>query len=104
MEFVIDLALGGWVVLIVGSLVFGVIVQFLGRTETGLEWLVGAIAAFVGGLVASEFVIAWQEIEPVFEGLALLPALIGGLVVGIVVDFVTRFVTGGAPFSHPMGA
>ena len=105
MEFVTDLQFPGWALLIGGSLVFGVIAQFVGQTGTGWEWLVDAIGAFVGALVASELVIAWQAFGPVWEGLALVPALIGGLVVGIVVDVATRYVTGGSPFPHhPMSA
>jgi uncharacterized membrane protein YeaQ/YmgE (transglycosylase-associated protein family) len=102
MEFVLDLGPGALVLLIGGSLIFGVIAQFLGRTETGWEWLVDSIAAFVGALVASEFVIAWQAAGPVWDGLALIPALIGGLFVGVLADVATRYITGGAPFArHP---
>jgi uncharacterized membrane protein YeaQ/YmgE (transglycosylase-associated protein family) len=103
-EFTTDITLVGWALLIGGSLVFRVIVQFVGRTETGWEWLVGAIAAFVGAVFASELVTAWTTIEPIWEGVALLPALVGGLVVGILVDLGTRFVTGGSPFHRPMAA
>jgi uncharacterized membrane protein YeaQ/YmgE (transglycosylase-associated protein family) len=105
MELVVDLGLGAWVLLIGGSLVFGVIAQFIGRTETGWEWLFDAIGAFIGALVASELVIALQAVGPVWDGLALVPALIGGLVVGVLVDLATRYVTGGQPFAHrPMAA
>ena len=34
-----------------------------------------------------------------FDGLALVPALIGGLALGLVVEVVTRFVTGGT-YTH----
>ena len=82
MEFVITLGLGGWAILIVGSLVFGGIAQLVGETRTGYEWLVDAIAAGIGALVASEFIVAWQAFGPVVDGLALVPALVGGLVAG----------------------
>lgn len=95
MEIAFALGLGGWILLIVGALVFGVVAQFVGETETGFEWLVDAIAAAIGGLVASEFVIGWRAIDPVFDGLALIPALLGGIVVGLVVEVVTRYITGG---------
>ena len=95
MELSIVLGLGGWLVLIVGSLLFGVAAQLIGDTRTGFEWLVAGIGAFVGALVASEFILAWQSAGPVYDGLALVPALIGGLAVGIVVDVATRFLTGG---------
>jgi len=102
MEFAIELGIGGWVVLIVGALLFGVIAQFVGETKTGYEWAVDAIAAAIGALAASEFVIAWQAFEPVWDGLALVPALVGGLVVGIVVELITRLGTGGRYFGRPM--
>jgi uncharacterized membrane protein YeaQ/YmgE (transglycosylase-associated protein family) len=104
MEFAISLGLGGWILLIVGALVFGVVAQFVGETRTGYEWLVDAIAAGIGALVASEFIVAWQTIGPVWDGLALVPALIGGLVVGLVVELTTRFVTGGTYTGRPMSA
>jgi uncharacterized membrane protein YeaQ/YmgE (transglycosylase-associated protein family) len=104
MEFVINIQPLGWALLIGGSLLFGVIAQFVGRTGTGWEWLVDSIGAFIGALVASEFVVAWSTFEPVWEGVALVPALLGGLVVGLVVDVVTRYMTGGSPFHRPMAA
>ena len=64
MEFAFDLGLGGWTLLVAGALVFGAILQFIGTAETGWEWLVDAIAAFAGAVVASEFVIAWQAFAP----------------------------------------
>jgi uncharacterized membrane protein YeaQ/YmgE (transglycosylase-associated protein family) len=78
MDFAISLGLGGWLVLIVGAVVFGVVAQNVGEARMGYEWLVDAIAAGIGALVASEFVIAWRAFEPVFDGLALVPALLGG--------------------------
>ena len=95
MELSITLGVVGWAILIVGSLVFGVIAQFVGETRDGYEWLTDAIAAAIGALVASEFIVAWQAFGPVVDGLALVPALVGGLVVGLAVEVATRLVTGG---------
>jgi len=95
MDFTIEIGLGGWALMIAASLIFGGIAQLVGETETGVEWLVDAVAFFIGALVASEFVTAWTTVEPVWDGVALVPALIGGLVVGIVVEIATRLVTGG---------
>ncbi len=95
MDFGIAIGLGGWIVLVAGALVFGVAAQLIGETETSYEWLADGIAAFIGALVASEFITAWRGFDPVFDGLALVPALVGGLAVGIVVELVTRFGTGG---------
>ena len=96
MEFAIGLGLGGWLVLIVGSLLFGAAAQMIGEPRAGFEWLGDAIAAGIGALVASEFIVAWRTFEPTWDGLALVPALIGGLVVGLVIELVTRYVTGGS--------
>jgi uncharacterized membrane protein YeaQ/YmgE (transglycosylase-associated protein family) len=104
MELAIDLGLGGSAVVIVGALVFGVVAQFVGQTRTGFEWLVDAIAVAIGAVVASEFIVSWRTFDPVWDGLALVPALIGGLVVGLVVEFATRFLTGGTYAGRPMSA
>jgi hypothetical protein len=96
MELALSLGLVGWIVVIAGALLFGVIVQFLGEVRTGYEWLVSGVAAGIGAIVASEFIVAWQKFEPVVDGLALVPALIGALVAGIVIDAATRYVTGGS--------
>jgi uncharacterized membrane protein YeaQ/YmgE (transglycosylase-associated protein family) len=95
MELAITLGFGGWAILIVGSLIFGVVAQFVGETRAGYEWLGDAVAAGIGALVASEFIVAWQGLGPVVDGLALVPALVGGLVVGLVVEIATRLITGG---------
>lgn len=102
MELAITLGIGGWLVLIAGALLFGVIAQFVGETRTGFEWLVDGIAAALGALIASEFIISLQAFAPVWDGLALVPALIGGLALGLVVEIVTRYVTGGRYTTHPM--
>jgi uncharacterized membrane protein YeaQ/YmgE (transglycosylase-associated protein family) len=96
MELALNMGLWAWVVVIAGALLFGVLAQFVGETRTGYEWLVDAIAAGIGAIAASEFIIGWQKFEPVFDGLALVPALIGGLVVGVVVEVITRYATGGS--------
>ena len=104
MELAITLDLGGWILLIVGALVFGGIAQLVGDTETNLEWVVDAIAFAIGGLVASEFVTGWQAFEPVWAGLAIIPALVGGLVFGLIAEVLTRTLTGGTYAGRPMSA
>jgi uncharacterized membrane protein YeaQ/YmgE (transglycosylase-associated protein family) len=104
MELAISLGLGGWTVLIGGALVFGVVAQYIGNTRTGFEWLADAVAFGVGAVVASEFIIAWQAFAPVYDGLALIPALAGGLVVGLIVEVATRYMTGGTYTGHPVSA
>ena len=102
MEFTLVIGYGGAILLILGALAFGVIAQVIGETRTGWEWLVDAIAFAIGAVVASEFIVAAQTFGPVWDGLALVPALVGGLVVGIVVELATRYVTGGTYTPRPM--
>ena len=104
MEFTIALGLGGWVLLILGALAFGVIAQFVGQPKARFEWLLDAFAAGIGALIASEFIVAWQTMEPVWDGLAIVPALVGGLVVGLVVEVGTRLLTGGTYSGPPTAA
>jgi uncharacterized membrane protein YeaQ/YmgE (transglycosylase-associated protein family) len=104
MEFAIALGFGGWVLLLVGAIVFGGVAQVIGETRTGFEWLVDAIAAGIGALVASEFIVAWRTFEPTWDGLALVPALLGGIVVGLVVEVATRYMTGGTYSGRPISA
>jgi uncharacterized membrane protein YeaQ/YmgE (transglycosylase-associated protein family) len=104
MEFAITLGLGGAILLVVGALVFGVLAQFVGETRTGFEWLVDGVAFGIGALFASEFITSWRTIEPTWDGLALVPALLGGLVVGLIVEVATRYLTGGTYTHRPMSA
>src|SRR3954470_24102114 len=94
MELAFTLAPIGWLVAIVGAVLFGVVAQLVGQPHFSYEWVLDGLAAFVGAIVASEFIVAWQAFGPVYEGLALEPALIGGLVVGTVVATITRYVGG----------
>lgn len=91
-----DLGLQGLGILVAVSFVFGVLAQLLlGRGTTRWMWLIGAVAWFIGGFVASEVV--WgdateQELQPIIDGLALDESLLGGLVVGVPVVVLTWFV------------
>ena len=100
MELAIALGWGGWIVVLVAALVFGVAAQLIGETRTGYEWLVDGVAFALGAVIASEFVVGWRAIEPVWEGLALLPAAGGGLVLGVLVEIATRYLTGGRYTTH----
>jgi uncharacterized membrane protein YeaQ/YmgE (transglycosylase-associated protein family) len=102
MELALTLGLWGWIAVIVGALVFGVLAQSIGETRTGFEWFIDAIAAGTGAIVASEFIVGWQSFGPMFDGLAIVPALIGGLVVGGIVEVTTRFATGGRYVAAPV--
>jgi uncharacterized membrane protein YeaQ/YmgE (transglycosylase-associated protein family) len=96
MDFTIALGIGGLVLLIVGALVVGGVAQIVGDVETGYEWVFTAAGAFVGGLVASEWIVGLRTTEPVWDGLALFPAVVGGVIVGVIVDAFVRYSTGGS--------
>jgi hypothetical protein len=103
-EFAITIDTGGWILLIVASIVFGAVAQFVGDTRAVYEWFVDAIAFAFGAIVASEFIVALQTVEPVWGGIAILPALVGGLIVGLVVEVATRAMTGGSYSHRPVSA
>jgi vancomycin permeability regulator SanA len=100
MDFNIDMGIYGAIALVLGAVVVGVVLQLIGEVHFGFEWIVTGIFAFAAAVVASEFVTAWRTVEPVWDGVALLPALIAGVVVGIVADAVLRFFTHGSYIRH----
>jgi uncharacterized membrane protein YeaQ/YmgE (transglycosylase-associated protein family) len=103
-ELAITIGLGGWILLVAAALVFGVAAQRIGEARAGYEWLVDALGFAIGAIVASEFIVALQTFQPVWDGLALVPALVGGLVLGVIVELVTRNVTHGTYAHRPMAA
>jgi uncharacterized membrane protein YeaQ/YmgE (transglycosylase-associated protein family) len=106
MELAINLGVGAWALVVIAAVAFGLVAQFIGEARTGFEWFVDALAFGIGAVAASEFIIAWQAVGPMWDEMALVPALGGGLVLGIVVELITRMVTGGTyRSSHgPMSA
>lgn len=102
MDLAINLGIGGWLVLLAGALLFGVIAQFVGETRTGYEWAVDGIAVALGAVIASEFIISLRTFAPVWDGLAIVPAVIGGLALGLVVELATRYLTGGRYVTRPI--
>jgi uncharacterized membrane protein YeaQ/YmgE (transglycosylase-associated protein family) len=82
--------------LVLGALILGAIAQIIGRVVVGYEWIFTALAALVGGWIGSEALGTLSTWGPEFEGLYVLPALIGGIVLGGLVDVVVRRSTGGS--------
>jgi uncharacterized membrane protein YeaQ/YmgE (transglycosylase-associated protein family) len=103
-ELAITLTVGGWILLVVASVVFGGVAQFIGTPRTVFEWLIDAVAFAFGAIIASEFIVGLQTFGPVWEGLAIVPALIGGLVLGLIVEVATRALTHGTYAQRPMSA
>jgi len=95
MEFTFNIGMWAVIVLIVGAVVFGVLAQLIGTASFGHEWILSALGAGIGAFVASEFIVGFRDVGPVFDGLALVPALIGGVVVGSIIAATTRYLTSG---------
>jgi uncharacterized membrane protein YeaQ/YmgE (transglycosylase-associated protein family) len=98
-----NLGMTGWAValLILGAIVIGVVLQYIGDVTIGYEWSVAAAAGIVGGWLGSESFAALSTWGLEWEGMFLLPALIGAIVVAFVVDLLTRVATGGSLVHHP---
>lgn len=92
----IGMTLAAASLLVLGALAIGTVAQFIGRTAVGYEWVATALFAVVGGWLGSEAFGTLSTWGPVFDGLYIVPALIGGLVVGGLVDGLLRVSTGGS--------
>jgi uncharacterized membrane protein YeaQ/YmgE (transglycosylase-associated protein family) len=100
MDLTITLGYGALILIAVAAVAFGVVAQYIGEAGTGFEWLVDAIAFGIGAVVASEFIVDLRAIEPVWDGLALAPAVVGGVILGVLVEVITRLITGGSYTAH----
>ena len=91
----LDLSLEGFALLYMFSTIFGLTAHLiLARSSTPWMWLIGSIAYFIGGFIASEVFFGYatvDEIQPVIGGLAVDEALFGGLLVGVPVVLVTWY-------------
>ena len=93
-----DLGVQGLALLIIPALSFGLVAQLIvWRNGTHWTWLIGAVAWFLGGLLASEVVFGAEtteeNLQPIIDGLLWDEALLGGLVTGLVAVVVTWFAT-----------
>jgi hypothetical protein len=90
-----DITALGVIAIALASVLYGLALALIGDVRVGYEWLLTALAAFLGAFIASEY-LTMQSFAPVWEGIALVPAIIGGAVVGFMVDLITRFASGGS--------
>ncbi len=104
MDLTYEMGVGALSLVTAGALVLGVALQLIGDARFEHEWLLTALGAFTGAMVGSEMIVAFQSAGPVWDGLALVPALAGGLVGGVGVALVVRFVTGGTYLHGPHAA
>lgn len=101
MTFSIDIGNAALATLVVGGLLFGIMLELVGREEFGAEWLITGLAAMLGGLVASEAG-PFARIAPVWDGMAVLPAIAGLVLMGAIVDALVRVLTHGS-YTHHAG-
>jgi len=93
----LDMGIGAFAIVVVAALVLGVLVQMYLNPKTGYEWLIVGVGAGVGAWLASE--ITWTQwftgltdLGPQFDGLLVIPAVLGGLVIGAITEVVARTV------------
>jgi hypothetical protein len=84
-----DLGIVGLGLLILISLAFGALVQFVGKPGTSVDGLVAGVAWFIGALIASELVGVGGG-ERVIDGLALDAVVVGGGLIGVPLALVLR--------------
>jgi uncharacterized membrane protein YeaQ/YmgE (transglycosylase-associated protein family) len=87
--------------LFMAAIVIGVVVQNIGEAKFDYEWVLTAVAAFIGGWVGSEALGAASTWGPEWEGMYLVPALIGAVVLSGLVAVAIRYINGGTQVSHP---
>lgn len=100
MDFTIDIGLLAAASLVVGAIALGIVLQLIGEVRIGYEWIATAVAAFIGGFVASEWIVSLRTIEPVWEKMAILPAIGGAVAVGVIVDALIRYTSHGSYIHH----
>jgi uncharacterized membrane protein YeaQ/YmgE (transglycosylase-associated protein family) len=100
MDATIDIGPVAIVTLAVGALLLGFLMQLIGEVRSGYEWVVTAAAAFAGGFVASEWIVAFRDVEPAWERMAVVPAVGGAIALGVVVDAIVRYRTHGSYIHH----
>jgi hypothetical protein len=90
MDINFEVTLLGGVVLVLGGVLFAALMSNLGedRAPYGeLGVVVTGVATFLGAFIASEY---FRAVDPVWEGVALLPALLGGVLAGGTAEFLQR--------------
>jgi len=87
--------------LFMAAIVIGAVVQNIGKASFDYEWVLTAVAAFTGGWLGSEAFGAASTWGPEWQGMYLLPALIGAMVLSGSVAVAIRDVNSGTRVSDP---
>lgn len=106
MELAFDMGPGAWILVLGAGAAFGLVAQLIDNGMSLMGWFVDTIAFAAGAAFASEVIVAFRTTGPVWDNLALVPALAGGLVVGVLVEALIRMIAGGITRSShgPMSA
>jgi hypothetical protein len=83
--------LSGIIILVALALVLGLIGQLIGRAPYPYEWVITAIGATVGGLVASDSLGHLSHWGSIWLGFHVFPALLGALLVAGGVRWAMRY-------------
>ena len=89
----LDIGIAGLGLLASIAVIFSAIAQLVLGLRTPWIWLVGAVAWFAGGFIASEVIwgtLTVNEIQPIVDGLAFDESLLGGVVAGVPAVLITR--------------
>ena len=90
------MGLQAFAVLVVVGLAAGFGVQYLSKARINFEWLIVAVAVVFGGYFASEsfpgsnVFSGIKDWGPSFDGMVIIPALIGAIILGVVADLGMR--------------
>lgn len=87
--------------LFMAAIVIGAVVQNIGKASFDYEWVLTAVAAFIGGWLGSEALGAASTWGPEWQGMYLVPALIGAVVLSGLVAVALRYINGGTQVSNP---
>ena len=80
----------GFVIVLVGALLLGILHRVMHHTAPMSEWLAIAVAAAIGGFIGSEWLGVASKWGPQVNGLYLVPALIAGIIVSAIAEQLIR--------------
>jgi uncharacterized membrane protein YeaQ/YmgE (transglycosylase-associated protein family) len=97
----VGMSLTAALALVVGALLIGILAHFIGDVAFPYEWAATGAAALVGGYLGSEAFGTLSTWGAEFDGMYIVPAIIGGVVLGGIVDALVRYLTSGSYVHHP---
>jgi len=77
---------------ILAGIVLGAAVQLSGVIRSGYDGLITGVAVVGGAIVAGQWLGSLSTWGPRFDGLYLVPALLGGIVLAVIADALVRLV------------